>query len=89
MYKMERVSVDNIVVRFFTEKSEAEHVALLMGFQVFKHSVSGRYVIASTLESDYPEIYDAVGLVMSAKNQARNLDSRLWVEEMKRSLSPA
>lgn len=86
MHKMERVSVDNIVVRFFTDKSEAEHVALLMGFQVFAHSIEGRYVVANTLEGDYPEIYDAVGLVMSAKAQARNLESRLWVKEMVNSL---
>lgn len=82
MHKAERVSVDNVVVRFFSEKSEAESVAKILNAKTFQVGEENRYLISSDITIEQPEIFDCHGMIFSAKSQSRSLEARLWIQEV-------
>lgn len=82
MHKAERVSVDNVVVRFFSEKSEAESVANILNAKTFQVGEENRYLISSDITVEQPEIFDCQGMIFSTKSQSRSLEARLWIQEM-------
>lgn len=86
---MERVSIQNIVVRFFSDRAEAADQAGIMNMKVYQHDNINQFVVCSDIQVGFPEIFDTTGVIFSEKTQKRNIESRLWVAEFIKDLKEA
>lgn len=83
---MERVSINNIVVRFFTDKEVATSVAHNMGLSVFQHENINRFVLAKSVVDDTAEIFDSAGVIFSEQTLQKSPISKVWQKEFVASL---
>lgn len=85
---MERVSIHNIVVRFFSSQETAEKAASVLGLKVFKHAGTNQFVYSSDITAEHPEIFDTTSLIFTKRTQASDLNARLWMGEFVKELEP-
>ncbi len=86
MNSFERVSINNIVIRFMTSKDYAKKIADITGMKIYQFGDFNLYVLSYDITKEYPEIHDATGLILSSDCQTRFIDSKTWINDFLKNL---
>lgn len=83
---MERVTINNYVVRFFSSVEEAADTAKLLGLNIYQHDNTNQYIVADDISLETPEIIDSIGMLFS-KSSIQNSDFiKLWIKSLSSNL---
>jgi len=83
---MERVSINNYVVRFFSSVEEAAYTAKVLGLNIYQHDNTNQYLVADDLSLEIPEIIDASGMIFSKPSIQNSETIKLWIKELSANL---
>tara|TARA_Y100001973_G_C4948358_1_gene209056 strand:+ start:220 stop:480 length:261 start_codon:yes stop_codon:yes gene_type:complete len=83
---MERVTINNYVVRFFSSVEEAADTAKVLGLNIYQHDNANQYLVADDLSLEVPEIIDASGMIFSKRSIQSSDTIKLWIKELSSNL---